>query len=56
VRNTKTHSRKEKEAHSPNCSERPGLHLQAENGVWEAIIGPVQPGSYRYNFNVDGVG
>jgi enterochelin esterase-like enzyme len=28
---------------------------KGENGVWETTIGPVQPGSYRYNFNVDGV-
>jgi enterochelin esterase family protein len=28
---------------------------KGENGVWEATIGPVSPGSYRYNFNVDGV-
>jgi enterochelin esterase-like enzyme len=26
-----------------------------ENGVWEIIIGPIEPGAYRYNFNVDGV-
>ncbi len=25
------------------------------NGVWEITIGPVDPGAYRYNFNVDGV-
>jgi enterochelin esterase family protein len=25
------------------------------NGVWEVITGPVIPGAYRYNFNVDGV-
>ena len=25
------------------------------NDVWEATIGPVQPGEYRYNFNVDGL-
>lgn len=25
------------------------------NGVWEATIGPINPGAYRYNFNVDGV-
>jgi enterochelin esterase-like enzyme len=25
------------------------------NDVWEGTIGPVQPGEYRYNFNVDGV-
>ena len=25
------------------------------NGVWEVTIGPVEPGAYRYNFNLDGV-
>lgn len=25
------------------------------NGVWEVTLGPVAPGSYRYNFNLDGV-
>jgi enterochelin esterase family protein len=25
------------------------------NGVWEVTIGPVDPGAYRYNFNVDGL-
>lgn len=25
------------------------------NGVWEVVVGPVPPGSYRYNFNVDGL-
>jgi enterochelin esterase-like enzyme len=24
-------------------------------GVWEATLGPLTPGAYRYNFNVDGV-
>jgi enterochelin esterase-like enzyme len=28
---------------------------KGENGVWEVTIGPVDPGTYRYNFNVDGV-
>jgi enterochelin esterase family protein len=28
---------------------------KAENGVWEVTVGPVPPGSYRYNFNMDGV-
>lgn len=28
---------------------------KAENGVWETTVGPVNPGTYRYNFNVDGV-
>src|SRR5581483_2707218 len=26
-----------------------------ENGVWELSLGPIDPGAYRYNFNVDGV-
>jgi enterochelin esterase-like enzyme len=25
------------------------------NGVWEVTTGPINPGAYRYNFNVDGV-
>lgn len=25
------------------------------NGVWEVTIGPIDPGAYRYNFNVDDV-
>ena len=25
------------------------------NNVWEVTVGPVRPGAYRYNFNVDGV-
>jgi enterochelin esterase-like enzyme len=28
---------------------------KGENGVWEISVGPVDPGTYRYNFNVDGV-
>ena len=28
---------------------------KADNGVWEASVGPIDPGAYRYNFNVDGV-
>ena len=28
---------------------------RADNGVWELLHGPIAPGSYRYNFNVDGV-
>jgi enterochelin esterase-like enzyme len=28
---------------------------RADSGVWELIYGPIAPGSYRYNFNVDGV-
>lgn len=26
-----------------------------EDGVWEVTLGPIGPGAYRYNFNVDGV-
>lgn len=25
------------------------------NGVWEVTLGPIEPGAYRYNFNVDGL-
>jgi len=25
------------------------------NGVWETIVGPINPGAYRYTFGVDGV-
>ena len=28
---------------------------RAVNGVWQLTLGPVDPGAYRYNFNVDGV-
>ncbi len=28
---------------------------KGENGVWEVTLGPLPPGAYRYNFNVDGV-
>lgn len=29
--------------------------MKQENGVWEATIGPLEPGAYRYNFIVDKV-
>jgi enterochelin esterase-like enzyme len=32
-----------------------GDMTKAENGVWEVLAGPIDPGAYRYNFNVDGV-
>jgi enterochelin esterase-like enzyme len=25
------------------------------NGVWEVVVGPIEPGAYRYNFNIDGI-
>jgi enterochelin esterase-like enzyme len=28
---------------------------KGENGVWEVKLGPIDPGAYRYNFNIDGV-
>ena len=28
---------------------------KSESGVWEATLGPLEPGAYRYVFNVDGV-
>ncbi len=28
---------------------------KGENGVWETTLGPLDPGAYRYNFNIDGV-
>ena len=28
---------------------------KGENDVWEAKVGPVNPGAYRYKFNVDGI-
>jgi enterochelin esterase family protein len=38
----------------PNASS-PAAMKKAASGVWETTIGPVPPGSYRYNINVDGV-
>jgi enterochelin esterase family protein len=29
--------------------------LKGTNDVWEVTLGPIDPGAYRYNFNVDGV-
>jgi enterochelin esterase-like enzyme len=28
---------------------------KGDNGVWEATVGPIDPGAYRYTFGVDGV-
>jgi enterochelin esterase-like enzyme len=38
----------------PGLTEN-GKMAKGENGVWEVTVGPVDPGAYRYNFNVDGV-
>ncbi len=32
-----------------------GAMTKAENGVWEITPASIDPGAYRYNFNVDGV-
>ncbi len=42
------------------ASDIPGLGqtavlTKADNGVWSTTVGPVEPGAYRYTFNVDGV-
>ena len=36
-------------------AQRTATFTKAENGVWEATLGPIDPGAYRYNFNVDGL-
>jgi enterochelin esterase-like enzyme len=33
----------------------PGQMTKGENGVWSVTLGPIDPGAYRYNFNVDGL-
>jgi len=43
-----------------NSSDLPGKYRprdfkKGETGVWELALGPVDPGRYRYVFNVDGV-
>ncbi len=43
-----------------SASDIPGVGpttelTKADNGVWEVAVGPLGPGAYRYNFNVDGV-
>ena len=32
-----------------------GKMKRKENGVWSLNVGPIAPGAYRYNFNIDGV-
>ena len=32
-----------------------GQMTKGADGVWAVTVGPVDPGAYRYNFNVDGV-
>ncbi len=34
----------------------PGAEMtRGTNDVWEVTLGPIEPGAYRYNFNVDGL-
>ena len=39
----------------PGVTPAAGAMTKSENGVWEVTVGPVSPGAYRYNFNIDGV-
>src|SRR6266852_7423974 len=48
------------EAATLGGSDIPGVGMgvkmkKGDNGVWEATVGPVPAGAYRYHFNVDGV-
>jgi enterochelin esterase family protein len=43
-------------------SDLPGMGMgrgrameKGDEGIWEIRVGPVEPGSYRYHFNIDGV-
>ena len=43
-----------------NAGDIPGdarqrVLVKGEIGVWELTLGPIDPGSYRYTINVDGV-
>jgi enterochelin esterase-like enzyme len=38
----------------PNMGQTATL-TKGDAGVWSTAVGPVEPGSYRYTFNVDGV-
>lgn len=43
-----------------NAGDMPGVGggkplTKGENGVWEIVVGPLDPGAYRYTFGVDGV-
>jgi enterochelin esterase family protein len=43
-------------ANTPGKPPNPGPQfVKGENGVWEATIGPIDPGAYRYTFTVNGV-
>ena len=33
----------------------PRVLTKGDNGLWELTLGPIEPGTYRYVFNIDGV-
>ena len=39
---------------APGFTPMPPM-TKGENGVWEVTVGPIEPGAYRYNFNISGV-
>ncbi len=39
----------------PGLQKEPPKFAKGDNGVWEATVGPLDPGAYRYTFGVDGV-
>jgi enterochelin esterase family protein len=42
-------------AAAPGDPPPPGQMTKDESGVWAVTLPPIDPGAYRYNFNVDGV-
>ncbi len=39
----------------PGDPRQPRAFTKGDNSIWTLTIGPVDPGTYRYTFNVDGV-
>ncbi len=39
----------------PGISRNGPPFVKGDNGVWEATVGPIEPGAYRYRFMVNGV-
>jgi enterochelin esterase-like enzyme len=39
----------------PALAQRSPQFTRGENGVWEATVGPIEPGAYRYVFTINGV-
>lgn len=40
---------------SPTPGGQARVLAKSDTGVWEITVGPLDPGAYRYNFNVNGV-